>query len=139
MPYNVNKNPHVFTQTELNDLVRELGLPKDGAEFLASRLKARRGTKITVYKNRYKIFRHYFAEDEDWDLVYCCDVQGLINKMKREISKNMWNGDFVLDSSKRSIKAVLLDNGNKYAPIPVFNYILEKINSSITIGSYAVI
>ena len=31
-----NKQPQTFTQAELNDLVRDLGLPKDAAEYLAS-------------------------------------------------------------------------------------------------------
>jgi hypothetical protein len=31
--------PQLFTQFELNDVVRDLGLPKDKAELLGSRLK----------------------------------------------------------------------------------------------------
>ncbi|KAJ8953392.1 hypothetical protein NQ318_023509 [Aromia moschata] len=34
-----SKIPSLVSQTELNDLVRDLGLPKDGSEFLASFLK----------------------------------------------------------------------------------------------------
>jgi hypothetical protein len=33
--------PEPFTQTELNDLVRDLNLPKDAAEILGSRLKGK--------------------------------------------------------------------------------------------------
>jgi hypothetical protein len=33
--------PEPFTQTKLNDLVRDLNLPKDAAELLGSRLKER--------------------------------------------------------------------------------------------------
>jgi len=36
-----NDRVKLFNQKELNDLIRELGLPKDGAELLASRLKER--------------------------------------------------------------------------------------------------
>jgi len=34
-----SESPHKFTQNELNDLVRDLGLPKVKAEPLASRMK----------------------------------------------------------------------------------------------------
>jgi hypothetical protein len=34
--------PEPFTQTEMNDLVRDLNLPKDAAELLASRLKGKK-------------------------------------------------------------------------------------------------
>jgi hypothetical protein len=33
--------PQLFSQRELNDLVRDLGLPKDSAEVLGSRLKSK--------------------------------------------------------------------------------------------------
>jgi len=41
IPSNVKKEkvPELFSQKELNDLVRDLGLPKDGAELLAATLK----------------------------------------------------------------------------------------------------
>ena len=38
LPDNERKAPQTFTQAE-NDLVRDLGLPKDGAEYLAVALK----------------------------------------------------------------------------------------------------
>lgn len=49
-----------YTQAELNDLVRNLGLSKEGAEFLASDLKRKnlltKETRVTVYRNREKNF-----------------------------------------------------------------------------------
>lgn len=43
-------NPRTFTQLRLNDLIRILGLPKDGTEYLTSELKANgmlsSGTKV---------------------------------------------------------------------------------------------
>ena len=39
LPDNERKAPQTFTQEELNNLVRDLGLPKDGAEYLAAALK----------------------------------------------------------------------------------------------------
>ncbi|GBP83435.1 hypothetical protein EVAR_60364_1 [Eumeta japonica] len=39
MPDKKTKDPETFSREELNDLIRDLNLPKDGAELLASRLK----------------------------------------------------------------------------------------------------
>ena len=48
--------PKPFSQSQLNDLVRDLGLSKNSSEILASRLGEHgildSGTKITVYRDR---------------------------------------------------------------------------------------
>lgn len=145
LPYNATQKPKLFSQKGLSDLVRNLNLPKDGAEFLASELKNRnllcRKTKISFYRNRDKPFRKYFSEDKDLKLVYSNDVKGLINQMKANIYKDEeWR--LFIDSSKFSLKAVLLHNGNKYGSIPIahstqikeeydaLKQVLEKINYS---------
>jgi len=70
------KKVKLFNQKELNDLIRKLGLPKDGAELLASRLKEKnlltKGTKVSFYRTRNESFRKYFTQDHD--LIYCNDV-----------------------------------------------------------------
>jgi len=122
-----NDKIKLFNQKELNDLIRELirrlireGLPKDGAELLASRLKERnlltKGTKVSFYRTKYESFRKYFTQDHD--LVYCNDVTGLINELKEDIYKSD-NWRLFIDFSTQSLKAVLLHNTNKYAPIPI--------------------
>lgn len=84
-----NTAPQTFTQKELNDLIRDLGLPKDGAEYLASVLKKKnlfsKETKISFYRDREKEFRKYFSRHSD--LVYCSDIQGLMNELKPNIYK----------------------------------------------------
>lgn len=73
---------------------------------------------MTFYRNREKEFRQYFVKDPKLSLVYCTDVEGLINVFK----PNCYNAKdwrLFIDSSKRSIKAVLLHNTNVYAPIPI--------------------
>lgn len=122
-----NIKPQTFNQEELSDLIRELGLPKDGAELLASRLKEKnllsKGTKVSIYRTRDKSFRKYFTQDED--LVYCHDVTGLMNDLKKNVYKaEEWR--LFIDSSKRSLKAVLLHNSNKYAPIPIAHSVTLK-------------
>ena len=123
IPHNEkSKVPALVSQLELNDLVRDLGLPKDGAEYLASIFKERnflrQHTKVSFYRDRDRDFRKYFAKDEVSSLVYCTDVKGLINGLKENCYKSEdWR--LFIDSSKRSIKAVLFHNTNMYAPVPI--------------------
>ncbi|GFU46858.1 uncharacterized protein TNCV_640111 [Trichonephila clavipes] len=53
-------DPELFSQSDFNDLVRDLGLPKDTAEVLGSRLKERHllnsGVSFSWYRFREKEF-----------------------------------------------------------------------------------
>ena len=109
-----------LNQKQLNDLVRDLGLSKENSELLASRLKEvnvlTKDTKVTFYRNRDEEFRKYFSIEDS--LVYCNNVEGLVNEYKsNSYSPDEWR--LFVDSSKRSFKAILLHNGNKYASIPI--------------------
>jgi len=119
-PSKKNSAPSLITQSELSDVIRNLGLPKDGAEYLASFLKKKHllasGTKISLYRNRDLLFRQFFTTEDD--LVFCTNVQGLINELKTN-SYRAGDWRLFIDSSKRSIKAVLLHNTNIYAPVPI--------------------
>lgn len=109
-----------FNQQELNDLVRDLGLSKENAELLASRLQEKNclieRTKVSFYRNRDLQFRKYFSKEKN--LVYCNDVKNLISEFKC-MNYNADDWRLFLDSSTRSFKVILLHNGNVYAPIPV--------------------
>jgi len=114
------KQTETSTQEELNDLVRDLGLPKDGAEFLASYFKKKNmlsnDAKVSFYRDREKSFRKYFAEEntDDGKLIYCNNIDGLMEELKPGVYKDEeWR--LFIDSSKRSLKAVLLHNTNLYA------------------------
>ncbi|GFT16528.1 hypothetical protein NPIL_665421 [Nephila pilipes] len=68
-----------FTQMGLNDLTRDLGLSKEAAELLGSRLKENKiiGQKVLLalfywYRSREKEFIKSFEEVEN--LAYCSDV-----------------------------------------------------------------
>lgn len=142
-----NKVPKLFTSEELNDLSRDLGLPKDASEYLASVLKKKnllaKGVKSSFYRNREKEFRQFFTSEENdhGKLVYCKNIDGLMEKMKPGLYRPE-NWRLFIDSSKRSLKAVLLHNTNVYAPIPIahstelkehysnLKFVLEKINYS---------
>lgn len=111
--------PHFPNQNELNDLIRDLGLPKSGAELLTSRLMEwnllGEDCQITMQRNRHLEFAKYFAVDGS--LCFCSDVTGLFHAIGIEYDSSGWR--LFIDSSTRSLKAVLLHNGNIYPSIPV--------------------
>lgn len=112
--------PQLFSQEELNDLVRDLNLPKNSAELLASRLKEKNllenGVRITFYRSRHEEFLSFFIKEGE--LVYCRDISGLLKKLGiEEYKPNEWR--LFIDSSKRSLKSVLLHNGNLYGSVPL--------------------
>ena len=72
--------PKCFSQIELNDLVRDLGLSKQAAEVLASRLKERNlldsFAKVSYFRTRDENFVNFFSEVNLF--VYCHDISGLL-------------------------------------------------------------
>ena len=51
------------------------------------------------------------------NMCYCTDIQGLMSSLGVEHKTEAWR--LFIDSSKASLKAVLLHNGNMYASVPV--------------------
>ncbi|KAI5725091.1 hypothetical protein M8J77_010864 [Diaphorina citri] len=105
---------------ELNDLIRDLNLSKLASELLASRLKEKNlleeGTAVTFYRRRETEFLEFFSQEGE--LVFCTNIEGLLKKMGlSEYSHVNWR--LFIDSSKRSLKCVLLHNGNDLGSIPV--------------------
>ncbi|GBM60143.1 hypothetical protein AVEN_38474-1 [Araneus ventricosus] len=130
----------MITQSELNYLIRDLGLSKDEVELLGSRLKNKNllasGTSFSWCRHREKEFTQFFSEQGN--LVLCNDVQILKKCFDIEYDPSEWS--LFIDSSKTSLKAVLLHNGNSFASLPLghsvhleenyndLSMILEKIN-----------
>ena len=121
-------SPQQFNQSELSNLIRDLGLTKEKSELLGSRLKEKNllaaGTTFSWYRHRDKEFRKYFKKEED--LTYCCDIPGLIEQLGTGYKTEDWR--LFVDSSKRSLKAVLLHNGNRLPSIPLAHSVLLKEN-----------
>lgn len=119
--------PEPFKQRELNDLVRDLGLSKKLAELLASRLRDKHlldaESKVTFFRNREEELLKFFNSDSG--LVYCKDIAGLVTAMGvTHYDPKDWR--LFMDSSKRSLKCVLLHNGNVYGAIPVGHSVVLK-------------
>lgn len=135
-----NSGPLLVNQTRLNDLVRDLNLSIEKAELLSSRLQQWKlcepDVKVTLYRKRHSSFVPYFSKQDG--LVFCNDVNGLMCQLGHDYDANEWR--LFIDSSKTSLKAVLLHNGNKLPSLPlaysahlkeaydVMKLILEKIN-----------
>ena len=111
--------PQLISQSKLNDLIRDLHLSKSQAELLASRLQEwnllEKNTKVTSYRVRGCEFVKFFDSHEA--LVFCTDVCGLMSALNVDYDMNDWR--LFIDSSKFSLKAVLLHNGNSHPAIPV--------------------
>ena len=103
----------------MDDLIRDLVLTKSGAELLTSRLNEWNllgdNCKSTAYKNRNLEFSVYFDVIED--LCYCKDVEDLLSAVGIDHNPTQWQ--LFIDSSTKSLKAVLLHKGNIYPSIPL--------------------
>ena len=122
-----SSEPNRFSQDNLSDLIRDLNLPKESAELLASHLKERNflqaKTNVTFYRNREGNFLPYFKQYEEI-LVYN-DVELLLMELGTvQYEANSWH--LFIDSSKRSLKCVVLHNTNEYALIPNSVTVKEK-------------
>ena len=118
--------PLLINQERLNDLVRDLYLSKENAEVLGSRLQQwnllEPGTTISSLRIRNQSLSRYYANAEN--ICYCKDIEGLMTELGCEHNPAHWR--LFIDSSKTSLKAVLLHNGNIKPSIPVGYSILRK-------------
>ncbi|GFU57686.1 uncharacterized protein TNCV_3638411 [Trichonephila clavipes] len=85
-------DPKLFSQSGLNDLIRDLGLPKDTAEVLGSRLKERNllnsGVSFWWYRFREKEFISFFTQEGD--LVFCNNVPAILEMFKIMYEPEEW-------------------------------------------------
>ena len=120
-------NPKPLSQGQLNDLVRDLNLSKEWSELLASRLGEHgvldSGTKITFYRNRDDLLLRFFTMEDDF--AFCNNIPGLLAEMNlSKYNSDEWR--LFIDSSKRSLKCVLLHKGNKFASVPNGHSVVVK-------------
>lgn len=115
-------NPNQFMpydQSELNQLVKELGLTKDQSMVLASNLRKHNALKpdcrVGFYATRNHDLLAYF--DEDNGVPYLKNIQGLFDWLNYDYVPDQWR--LFMDSSKSAFKIVLLHNGNLLPSIPL--------------------
>ena len=79
-------------------------------------------TKITFCDRDDLLIRFFTMED---DFVYCNNSQDLLSQMVLPgYDPDEWK--FFMDSFKRSLKCVLLHNGNKFACVPIGHSVIVK-------------
>jgi hypothetical protein len=72
------------------------------------------GISMYWYRSRKQEFTSYYSQDGD--LVYYCNIPELMQKFSVQYKMNEWL--LFIDSSKRSLKIVLLHNGNNCTSLP---------------------
>jgi len=83
-PHQYDRTIDKLTQSELNDLIRELQLTTGKSELLGSRLGEKKmfpsGVKFFWYRNREKEFRKCYAQEDQ--LVFCKDIRNVNKKVQ---------------------------------------------------------
>lgn len=112
------KDPHLLDQAELSDLIRDLGLSKQKAELIASRMRQwnmlKEEIKSTFYRNRNRVEKLFPKKNY---ISYCLDIGGLMEFLGFKHEQSEWR--LLIDGSSESLKAVLLHNGNEQPTIPL--------------------
>ena len=115
----------------MDDLTEDLGLTKAKAKILSSRLKKWNllapSCKISKPRKRHVTFANFCAMSSDSDhpsFSYCTDIQGFFRKTGIAYSASDWR--LFIDSSNRSLKAVLSHNDYVYTSIPIAHFVEMK-------------
>ena len=118
-PLQEEKKPYFPNQKDMNDLIRDLNLTKSGGELLISRFKQWNllddSVQITTQRKRHQDYSSYFTVQDA--VCFCNDVRGLFDSIGIPYDPSNWR--LFIDSSSKSLKAVLLHNGNIYPSIPL--------------------
>ena len=100
-------------------MIKDLNLSKEGAQVLTSRLKEwnllKDNCRVGVQKTRHEEYSKFYSVEEG--LCFCKDVEGLFGAIGIDHISSEWR--LFIDSSVKSLKAVLLHNGNVWPSIPV--------------------
>ena len=106
---------HLLTQGDLNVIVRDLNLSKKQAEILGSRLKRSSAPEVCFYRGRLEEFKDFFSQEDG--VVFCNDVCSVMEVLGHEYNPDQRR--FLIDSSKVSLKLVLLHDGNRLPSVPL--------------------
>ena len=114
-----NSEPLLINQNRFDDLCKSLKLSKEKSEMLGSKLKSwnllEPNTHLTTVRHRSDKFKKYFATEEG--LTYCEDVNLLFNEFGTDHLASDWR--LFIDAAVKSLKVVLLHNGNDLPSVPI--------------------
>jgi len=70
---------------------------------------------VCFYRGRHEEFKDLFSQENG--VVFCNDVCSVMVVLGHEYNPDQWR--FFIDSSKVSLKVVLLHNGNRFPSVPL--------------------
>lgn len=110
-----------ISQSGLDKMIRRLKLSQRQSILLAQDLKKSNilAPDVNIYGaiGRHRHFTVFFKAIEDNSLAYCTDIKGLVLTMHNEYNPEDWR--LFIDSSKSSLKAVLLHITNAKNSVPI--------------------
>ncbi|CAH0553798.1 unnamed protein product [Brassicogethes aeneus] len=118
-PVSIKSDPILVTQAKLDHIVAMLELSQRKSEMWASFLNENNllASNTKAYRNRNKEMQQFFTVNEEKTFAYCEGVGKLMKAMDIIYEKDDWR--LFIDSSKNSLKAVLLHKLNEKPPIPI--------------------
>lgn len=109
------------SQNRLDMMARQLKLSQNRQILLAQQLKAMNilapGVKIFCAYGRQREFMRFFDRNDMNTFSFCNDIEGLMLAMGHQYKPEEWR--LFIDSSKSSLKAVLLYIDNTKKPVPI--------------------
>ena len=75
----------------------------------------RQDTKLCFYRGRHEEFKDFFSQEDG--VVFCNEVCSVMEVLGHECNPDQWS--LFIESSKVSLKVVLLHNGNKFSSVPL--------------------
>lgn len=109
----------LISKKRITDLVRKLILPKYKSERLVSELKfcnvVEDDVYVKMFESRGNEFHDFYSVEDG--ITYCNDIKGLFSKLNVVYRADDWR--FFFDGSNKSVKGVLLHNGNQLPPLPI--------------------
>lgn len=110
-----------ISQARLNTMVRQLKLSQREAICLAQHLRSvnilAKNVKVYGYRKRQEELLDFFEVNEENTFAHCKNIHGLMQYMNIEYKAEQWR--LFIDSSKKSLKAVLLFIDNTKNPVPI--------------------
>ena len=89
-----SEESHFPNQQEIDDLIRNMGMTKENAQLLTSRLKECNlldpTCKVSKYRKRHLSFAHFFTISQPHSLCYCSDIFGVFNEIRIDYNPADW-------------------------------------------------
>jgi hypothetical protein len=128
---------HTITKGELNVLIRDLELPKNKTQLLASRLQQwnllHHSVKVTKFRTRKHEFEQFFKTVGYF--TYCKHIDGLMDALHMRHGPEQWR--LFIDASKTSLGVVSDEHWERFhQEISVIEHWYKGKWSAAVLGDY---